>query len=68
MTIGRGWPLVSMITTFSGGTDPQRDLRRREVLARPVPAIVVGQADVALLGQECEQVVRVGTPVTGRRG
>ena len=30
---------------------PQRDLRGREVLARPVPAAVVGLADVALLGR-----------------
>ena len=39
------------------GGRPQRDLRRREVLARPVPAPVAGLADVALLGEEREQVV-----------
>ena len=36
---------------------PERDLRRREVLARPVPAPVARLADVALLGEEREQVV-----------
>ena len=46
-----------MITTFSGAR-PERYLRRGEVLARPVPAVVVGQANVALLGQERQQVVR----------
>ena len=53
--------VVSMITTFSGRRRPQRDLRGREVLARPVPAPVGGLADVAFLGEERQQVV-------GRRG
>jgi hypothetical protein len=35
----------------------QRDLRGREVLARPVPPAVARLADVSLLGQEGEQVV-----------
>jgi hypothetical protein len=44
------------------GGRPQRDGRRREVLARPVPAPVGGLPDVVLLGQEREQVVgRPGT-------
>ena len=46
-----------MITTFSGRGRAQRDLRRREVLRAPVPAAVVGLADVALLAEEREQVV-----------
>ena len=40
------------------GGRPQRDLRRREVLAGPVPAAVAGLADVPLLGEERQQVVR----------
>ena len=39
------------------GRGPQRDLRCREVLARPVPAPVAGLSDVAFLGQERQQVV-----------
>ena len=41
---------------------PQRDLRSREVLARPVPAAVGRLADVAFLGEEREQVVRRAGP------
>src|SRR5690242_5076517 len=40
------------------GTDPERYLRRREVLARPIPAVVVGEPDMPFLGEEREQVVR----------
>ena len=40
-----------------GCRDTQADLRRREVLARPVPALVVRLADVALLGEEGQQVI-----------
>ena len=44
------------------GGRPERDLRGREVLARPVPAPVAGLPDVALLGEEGEEVVgRAGT-------
>ena len=48
---------------------PQRDLRGREVLARPVPAPVAGLPDVALLGEERQQVVgraRARTPRPAR--
>ena len=41
-----------------GGRRPEADLRRREVLARPVPALVVREPHVALLGEEREEVVR----------
>ena len=41
---------------------PQRDLRRREVLRAPVPAAVAGLADVPLLGEERQQVVRGRRP------
>jgi hypothetical protein len=42
------------------GGHAQRDLRRREVLAGPVPATVVRLADVALLAEEREEVVGCG--------
>ena len=51
-----------MITTFSGAADRSDDLRRREVLASPVPAAVVRLADVPLLGEEGEQIVRGRRP------
>ena len=47
-----------MITTFSGAPTRKRHLGRGEVLARPVPAVVVGQPNVAFLGQEGQKVVR----------
>jgi hypothetical protein len=40
-----------------GGGCPERDLRCREVLAGPVPALVVRLPDVPGFGQEREQVV-----------
>jgi hypothetical protein len=39
-------------------TDSQGHLGGGEVLARPVPAVVVGQSDVALFRQERQKVVR----------
>ena len=39
------------------GRRPERDLRRREVLGAPVPAAVLGLADVAGLGDEGEELV-----------
>ena len=41
---------------------PEADLRGREVLRAPVPAPVVGLADVALLAEEREEVVGRGRP------
>ena len=41
-----------------GGGRAQRDLRGGEVLARPVPAPVIGPSHVALLGEEGQQVIR----------
>ena len=46
-----------MMTTFSGAAERSDDLGRGEVLAGPIPAFVVGETDVALLGEEGEQVV-----------
>ena len=46
-----------MMTTFSGAAVRQRDLRCREVLARPVPAAIAGLPNMAFLGKECEQVI-----------
>ena len=58
MTMGRGWPVGVDDDDVLRSTDSERYLRCGKVLARPVPAIVVGQADVAFLGEEREQVVR----------
>jgi hypothetical protein len=46
------------------GGGAHRDLRGREVLRAPVPAAVAGLADVALFGEEREQVVGRGGPKT----
>ncbi len=50
--------------------DAQRDLRRGEVFACPVPASIVGLADVAFLGEESEQFVggHAGQRIVGRKG
>ena len=39
---------------------PERDLGRREVLGRPVPATIAGLPDVTLLGKERQEVVGRG--------
>jgi hypothetical protein len=41
---------------------PQRNRRSGEVLVRPVPAIVAGAADEALLTQKCQERLRLARP------
>ena len=55
------WRRVDDHDVLLGG-GPERDLGRREVLARPVPAPIARLAHVRLLGEEGEQVVRRRRP------